>query len=169
MNTPEQLPLHPWYNDTSRSGSFKDIEGKGTLWHYGANHTADCIIFAGDTVALITRHDNNKLALPGGFVDLGEAALTTALREAHEETGLTLVSSYAVQIYTGPVADERATRHAWPHTTAFRFDVPHAVELTPGDDAARADWYPLDSLEEHTLHGSHFALISAARADQQNS
>lgn len=111
----------------------------------------------------MTRKDNGLLALPGGFIDLGETALTAAIREAHEEIGLSLLPGNAERIYDGPVADDRATRHAWPHTTAFRFIVSEAVALTAGDDATYANWYPVNTLEKSKLHGSHFSLISSAR------
>lgn len=159
------LELHPWYGDETHSNSFSDIDGKGQFWHFGPNRTADCVIFSDEAdprIALITRKDNGLLALPGGFIDLGETALVAAIREAHEEIGVVLDETQAEQIYDGPVADHRATRQAWPHTTAFRFTIP-PTELTPGDDAVRADWYLLDDLEKSKLHGSHFSLISSAK------
>lgn len=161
----ETLQLHPWHDDRERADGFRDVDGKGQFWHYGANRTADCVIFSDESeprIALVTRRDNGLLALPGGFVDLGETALNAAIREAHEEIGITLDASQATEIYDGPVADHRATRHAWPHTTAFRFVITHATELMPGDDAVHADWYALDNLSETKLHGSHFTLISSA-------
>lgn len=163
----EVLPLHPWYGDTKHEVDYNDVGGKGQFWRYGPNRTADCIILSDEPeprVALVTRHDNGLLALPGGFVDLGETALAAALREAQEEIGIILNAAAAEQIYDGPVADYRATRHAWPHTTAYRFVMP-AIALTPGDDATHADWYALDKLTPDSLHGSHFSLISTATQD----
>lgn len=168
MKQPDALPSHPWMNNPEYTEGFQHIDGKGGFWHYGANRTADCVIMTDEhepRVALITRKDNGLLALPGGFVDIGETALVAALREAREEIGIVLNTTQAEQIYDGPVADHRATRHAWPHTTAFRFLVADALALTASDDAVDAGWYSVAALLPEQLHGSHFSLISAARVD----
>ena len=165
MSTYNMLALHPWHDDPLHTGDFAHVDGKGKFWHYGANHTADCIILSDEPepcVVLITRHDNGLLALPGGFVDLGETAITAAVREAREEIGIVLDESQATEVYDGPVADHRATHHAWPHTTAFRFLVFRTVTLTPGDDATDVNWYTPRTLSRHMCHGSHFSLIAAA-------
>lgn len=165
MKQPDTLPTHPWLNNPTYTKGFQHIDGKGGFWHYGANRTADCVIMTNEhepRVALITRKDNGLLALPGGFIDIGETALTAALREAREEIGVSLDDTHAEQIYDGPVADHRATRHAWPHTTAFRFLVTDPLELTASDDAADADWHSVTTLSREQLHGSHHALIIQA-------
>lgn len=159
------LPTHPWQGDPAHTEDFQQIDGKGGFWHYGANRTADCVIMTDEhepRVALITRKDNGLLALPGGFIDIGETALVAALREAREEIGISLDDAHAEQTYDGPVADHRATRHAWPHTTAFRFIVSEAVPLCAGDDASTANWLHIDDLHTHKLHGSHATLIEIA-------
>lgn len=160
----ESPSLHPWYGDLAHADSFRDIHGTGGLWHYGPNFTADCAILTSDLgrIALITRRDNGLLALPGGFVDDGEKAIDAAIREASEETGILLDKEGAEELYSGPVADYRATLQAWPHTTLFRFLVAHPLQLDPNDDAAYADWYEVGTLTTDTLHGSHFALIQQA-------
>lgn len=165
MKRPDTLPTHPWLGNPAHTGDFQQVDGKGGFWHYGANRTADCVIMTDEhkpRVALITRKDNGLLALPGGFIDIGETALVAALREAREEIGISLDDVYAEQIYDGPVADHRATQHAWPHTTAFRFLVADALTLTASDDAADTGWYSVAALSPEQLHGSHHALIVQA-------
>lgn len=156
--------LHPWLHKPAHSGDFAPTDDKGGFWYYGPNYTADCIIFAespGLHVALITRRDNGLLALPGGFIDHDETALDAALREANEEMGVTLDTVSAKKIYEGPVADHRATRRAWPHTTAYRFIIPKTI-LVSGDDADHADWYNYEHLTPNLLHGSHYQLVQLA-------
>ena len=156
--------LHPWRDDPAHTNSFRDIGGTGGLWRYGPNFPADFAILTKDLgcIALITRRDNGLLALPGGFVDKGELAIDTAIREANEETGITLTKEAAEELYSGPVADYRATLRAWPHTTLFRFLTAHTLQLNPNDDAIYADWYEVETLTPDKLHGSHFTLIQKA-------
>jgi 8-oxo-dGTP pyrophosphatase MutT (NUDIX family) len=56
---------------------------------------------AGD-VLLIRRTDNDRYALPGGGMDLGESIVGTAVRETREETGIDVEVTGLVGIYTNP-------------------------------------------------------------------
>ena len=53
-------------------------------------------------VLLIRRTDNGLWALPGGMIELGETAAGAAVRETREETGLDVVVTGLVGIYTNP-------------------------------------------------------------------
>lgn len=53
-------------------------------------------------VLLVKRRDNTLWALPGGGHDLGETIAATAVREVEEETGLHVVVTGLVGIYTNP-------------------------------------------------------------------
>ena len=51
--------------------------------------TVDCVVFYSKSVLLIKRKNSpfkNHLALPGGFVDIGETVESACLRELNEET-----------------------------------------------------------------------------------
>lgn len=157
-------PLHPWFGDMYRTPSIGVVTDKGFYRSWGPNRTADSVVITTEQrprIALIERKDTGELALPGGFEDPGESGTEAALRELQEEAGLTLHPEDGTIIYEGPVADRRATAHAWPETTAILFRVPEAMPLKEGDDARKADWYYLDALD-HPLFGSHGELVRFA-------
>lgn len=167
-------PLHPWINDMLTNPEIGVVSGKGFYWNWGPNYTADPIIVRHDLgepyVLLIQRADTGHWALPGGFKNEDESDMSAAMREAKEETGIDIQSLNCepIPIYKGPLADLRATAHAWPETVAIRFDISNeaarnfTAEQWPGsDDAVRARWTPVRQINNH-LFGSHRLLISKA-------
>lgn len=166
-------PLHPWVKDMLGDPKIGVVTGKGKYYHWGPNYTADSIILRHDQaepqVLLIQRKDTKQWALPGGFIDGDEAALTAALRESLEETGIDLAAynPEAREVYCGPLADIRVTAHAWPETTAFRFDLSDEAAAAIGDkiqgsdDAQAAAWVNVNELAGQ-LFGSHKLLIQLA-------
>lgn len=81
-------------------------------------------------IVLIERH-NPPLgwALPGGFVDYGEAVETAACREAEEETGLRVRLIEQFQVYSNPQRDPRQ------HTLSVVFLATATGNPVAGDDA----------------------------------
>lgn len=158
-------PIHPWFEAMVKSSQIGVVSNKGVYWNWGPNKTADPIVFATEDaesyVLLIERNDCGMWALPGGFVDFGEDALTTAVREGAEESGAILDPSKAIKIYEGVVADPRATAHAWPETTAYAWYLPKRTTVQAASDAANVWWCPLRSLPQ-SLYGSHKPLIEEA-------
>jgi ADP-ribose pyrophosphatase YjhB (NUDIX family) len=179
----EGRPLHPWFWDMLESEAGV-VGGKGAYWNWGPNYTADPIILRHDLeephVLLIQRSETHAWALPGGFIDLGETGFYAAMREAGEEAGPDIQMALRRPgvgirpVYQGPVADLRATAHAWPVTTAVRFDIPdqvaveHLLEMQweGNDEAGEVEavaWVPVSQISDR-LHGSHRFLIQAALA-----
>ena len=68
-------------------------------------------------------------AFPGGFLDYGEAAETAALREAAEETTLTIQLIEQFQVYSDPQRDPRK------HTLSIVFIASAKGEPKAADDA----------------------------------
>ncbi len=122
-------PLHPWLEGMLSDPDIGVVTGKGFYWKWGPNYTVDPITFRHDLsethVLLIERDDGTGWALPGGFHEADETKLDGAIREGREESGvdLSLLTHTATHVYEGPLADLRATAHAWPETTAYRFDL----------------------------------------------
>lgn len=76
------------------------------------------------------RNPPHGLALPGGFVDLGERVEQAAVREALEETGLQVRLEALLGVYSDPARDPRG------HTISVVFIATARGEPEAGDDAA---------------------------------
>ncbi|MDH3393834.1 MAG: NUDIX hydrolase [Desulfobulbaceae bacterium] len=106
---------------------------KTTLPHRNPVPTVDVIIEINGGVVLIERKNPpHGWALPGGFVDYGEALEDAARREAKEETGLDVELLEQMHTYSDPGRDTRQ------HTISTVFI--GRAEGTPkgGDDARHA-------------------------------
>lgn len=112
--------------------------------------TTDCIIIRSidekEEVLLIKRkHDpfSGTWALPGGFVEIDEDLLEGAKRELVEETGLENIELEQFKAYGRPGRDPRG------RTISIIFHgklINNADEIKAGDDAAKAEWFELNSL-----------------------
>lgn len=103
--------------------------------------TVDIIIRVEGRIVLIERKNPPEgWALPGGFVDYGESLEAAAIREAKEETGLDLENLRQFRAYSDPDRDPRQ------HNISFVFIADGKGEMKGGDDAARAELFPLDAL-----------------------
>lgn len=92
-------------------------------------------------IVLIQRANEPKgWALPGGFVDYGESVERAAVREALEETGLTVELIALLGVYSQPGRDPRF------HTQTTVFTARSKGEPTAGSDAAALKLFSLDEL-----------------------
>jgi 8-oxo-dGTP diphosphatase len=108
--------------------------------------TADMLVVAGDpggerSVLMIRRGGDpfrGLLALPGGFVDVGETVEQAALRELEEETGVVVEAPdlRLAGVYSQPGRDPRG----WTVSVLFRVDAGERPEARHGDDAAAVEW-----------------------------
>lgn len=112
--------------------------------HRNPAPTVDLIIYdpARGVVLVERKNPPPGWALPGGFVDYGETCETAARREAKEETGLDVVLTGLVGVYSDPARDPRG--HTMSVVYAAQALDPEA--LAAGDDAAKALFFPLEAL-----------------------
>lgn len=125
--------------------------------------TADVACFAeedGGTYLLLIQRNHDpyagRWALPGGFVDENEALEAAARRELEEETKLTVGEIEQFGAYGDPGRDPRG--HTV--TVAYIARLSGRVEVTGSDDAASAEWFPIDELP--SLAFDHDRVIADA-------
>jgi len=125
-------------------------------------YTADVVCIRGADVLMIERRWSpfvGQLAFPGGHVDPGETALTAAVRELFEETGVRVAAEdlTLIGLYDRPDRDPRG-RYV---TAAYVVTVPADTTATAGDDAAAVRWVPLQ--EPGDLAFDHASILADAR------
>jgi 8-oxo-dGTP diphosphatase len=103
--------------------------------------TVDIIIEVQGGIILIERkHEPPGWALPGGFVDKGEALAHAAVREAREETSLEVTLDEQFFAYSDPKRDPRGP------TVSVVFLGRASGKPEAADDAKNVQVYPLDNL-----------------------
>lgn len=126
--------------------------------------TADAVVFGFDGKSLNLLLINRGIepykgswALPGGFININETAEDGALRELKEETGVEDI--YLEQFHTFTAVDRDPRERVM--TIAFlAFIRQDDYSVVAGDDAAKAQWYPVNQLPE--LAFDHKEIIQIA-------
>ncbi|MGE3064709.1 MAG: NUDIX domain-containing protein [Hyphomicrobiaceae bacterium] len=100
---------------------------------------ADCVVIDARRRLLVVRRKHppckGGLALPGGFVEIGETVEDAARRELLEETGVKAGKLTLIGVYSDPRRDPRGHSVSVAFLTRVRSATPRA-----GDDAADALW-----------------------------
>ncbi len=121
----------------------------------------DCALFDPDRrVLLVTRANppfKGHLALPGGFVEVGERIEDACRRELEEETGIVAGDLMLLGLWSDPARDPRG--HVC--SAVFAGTVPGG-EPRGGDDAADAAW--IGDWRAHNLAFDHADILEAAEA-----
>ena len=120
-------------------------------YHYKYPHpsvTTDCVIFGFDGTrlnVLIIERGNDPYkgcwAFPGGFLNMDESALEGAKRELYEETGLRDAYIHQFHAFSAPDRDPRERVISIAYFALVRL-----TDVKAGDDAAKAQWFPLDEI-----------------------
>lgn len=120
---------------------------------------ADCALFDPDgRVLLVTRANppfKGFLALPGGFVEVGERVEDACRRELKEETGIVADKLTLLGLWSDPARDPRG--HVC--SAVFAGTVPGG-DPHGGDDAADAAW--VGDWRAHDLAFDHAGIVKAA-------
>ena len=110
--------------------------------------TVDAIIVSKQKTVLLIQRGREPFkgnwALPGGFIEMDEELETACRRELEEETGIRIKALKQFRAYG---AVHRDPRHRTISVLFYAF-VDKEIITRAGDDAARADWFPIAQLPE---------------------
>ncbi len=126
--------------------------------------TVDAVILynSNKDIILIRRKNppfQGDLALPGGFVDIGETVENACIREAQEETNLKVKITKLIGIFSDPKRDPRG------HTVTIAFlcePVDKKRKPKAQDDAADVKIVPFIEIPKLKLAFDHMEIIKAA-------
>ena len=122
--------------------------------------------FRGDDVLLIRRGTKplaGDWSIPGGRLEFGERTAEGALRELHEETGITARLVGLVDVVDA-IFTSRQSGETHRHYVLFDYAaVWEAGDPVAGDDADHAEWISPDRLESLGLWRETLRIIAAAR------
>ena len=125
---------------------------------------ASAVIFdAEGRVLLSDRADGRGWNLPAGIVDDGEAPQEAVLREAREETGLTIEIERFLGVYTGRRAQRTRASPVGVVTHAFLCRV-LGGELIPTNETLRHGWFDPRNLPAPMATMRHARIIQDAVA-----
>lgn len=104
-------------------------------------------------VTIQRKNEPVGLALPGGFVDVGESVEDAVIREMKEEISLDVEIEGLLGVYSDPKRDKRF------HTVSVVFVCKAYGEPIGADDAKEADLTSLDSIKFDELVFDHSKII----------
>lgn len=110
--------------------------------------TTDCVVMTKEDtpqVLLIERGlepYKGCWAFPGGFMNMDETTEQCAIRELEEETGMKVTELQQIGAYSKVDRDPRGRTI----TVAYLIVVDAPVAVIGQDDAAKAQWFPIDAL-----------------------
>lgn len=106
-------------------------------------------------VLLIHRTDNDRWALPGGGLEIGENVASAAIREVLEETGISIDGLELTGVYSDPkhviAYDNGEVRQQFALCVRAR---PIGGTLHGSDEARDVRWVPAAQLETLNIHPS---------------
>jgi 8-oxo-dGTP diphosphatase len=125
--------------------------------------TVDAVILYDNNKIVLIRRKNppyqGELALPGGFVDIGETVENACIREAREETNLKVKINKLIGVFSDPKRDPRG------HTVSIAFlcePVDKKNKPKALDDAASLEFMPISKISSLTMAFDHLDIIRAS-------
>ena len=110
--------------------------------------TADCVVMTKESVPQVLLIERGAdpykgcWAYPGGFMNMDETTEQCAIRELEEETGMRVTDLQQIGAYSKVDRDPRGRTI----TVAYLAIVDAPLAVTGQDDAAKAQWFPIDAL-----------------------
>lgn len=131
--------------------------------------TTDCVIFGYDgnttRVLLVQRGGEpfkGQWAFPGGFLEMNESALDCAKRELEEETGLR--EAYVEQLHAFTDVDRDPRDRV---ITIAYYMLVRTENVTGGDDAAKAQWFPVGDIPHLAFDHDRILRMATSRLKEQ--
>ncbi|TKJ25886.1 MAG: hypothetical protein CEE42_06200 [Promethearchaeota archaeon Loki_b31] len=125
--------------------------------------TVDAVIlFQQNSIVLIRRKNppfKGELALPGGFVDIGETIENACIREAYEETNINVKLIKLIGVFSDPNRDPRG------HTVSIAFlcePLSKTEKPFAKDDAQSLEIVPISKLASLKLAFDHLDIIKTS-------
>lgn len=104
-------------------------------------------------VLIERRNEPHGVAIPGGFVDVGESVEEAVVREMKEEISLDVKIQKLLGVYSDPLRDKRF------HTASVVYICKAYGTPTAADDAKEATLYQLKEIELNTLVFDHKKIL----------
>ncbi|MGP8319875.1 MAG: NUDIX domain-containing protein [Methanosarcinaceae archaeon] len=122
--------------------------------------TVDAAIILNGKIVLIKRKNQpyqGKFALPGGFVEIGETTKEATVREAYEETGLSIEIIKLLGVYSDPLRDPRG------HVVSVCYLASCEGNPEAGSDAEAIGLFDITDLPQMAF--DHNIILDNARDD----
>ena len=114
-------------------------------------------------IVLIERkYEPLGLALPGGFVDVGESVESAVVREMQEEISLRVTIVKLLGVYSDPARDKRF------HTASVVYVCKAYGQPKAADDAKTAKLYALEDIPLNQLVFDHAKIVQEYLTQRQN-